>query len=127
MTTIRLITQMQRDFAIETIRDTKLGANYEMVIRKEKKTPPQLRTIYMLFTDIAMAAEQYTRDQIKRKMKLLFGVREVTVVGDEVITELKSLADYDVDEAMKFINEVMAWADSYGIEYRHPDDMGRVA
>lgn len=125
MAIVKLGGKRQLDYAHEVLNSVELGKNYEMRIQKCKKTPPQLRTAHLWCAEIAQASECYTMEQIKLRMKQAYGVLRTVEVFGEVQLELKSWADYDVEEMRILMEGIQEFAANYGITLTNPDDAGR--
>lgn len=125
MTTIKLKSIEQQGSAIERLRDTPLGKNFEMVIRKCKRTNPQNNTFHLWCSEIARDTECYTMEQIKQLMKKKYGVWTVNDVYGQLIVSAKSTAKYSTKEMADLMEGVQAFAAEFGIQLSNPADMGR--
>lgn len=123
MSVIRLIAEGQKINALELLNATPIGKNYEVIIRKCRRSNPQNRTFHLWCTQIAAASECYTMEQIKKLMKKRYGVWKVVDVYGQQQVDAKSTADYTVDEMARLMSGVQSFALDYGIDITDPGNI----
>lgn len=110
---ITIATEQHRQRAINAIKSLPLEPIQvvETKVRKDSKTLAQLRTVYGWFrfisTEYAAAGGKFFHPEVwKHELKTRFGlwVEKETFKGTR--TELKSLADYNITEMSKFMDDV---------------------
>lgn len=121
MSAIKLVAEKQKQFAIDAVKNTEVGKNYEVVIRKCKRSNPQNSTFHLWCTQIAVASDCYTMEQVKKLMKQQYGVWEVVEVYGKKQVEAKSTAKYSTGEMAELMKGVQSFADDYGIEITNPE------
>ncbi len=108
-----LSTEQIRQRVIDAIKSLPLEPVQvvEIKVRKDSKTLAQLRTLYGWFryisTEYAEATGKfYQAETWKYHLKERFGLTVEKETFDGVRTEMKSLADYNIKEMSKFMDDV---------------------
>lgn len=108
-----LSTEQIRQRAIDAINGLPLEPVQvvEIKIRKDSKTLAQLRTVYGWFkfisTEYAEATGKFYQSETwKHHLKERFGLTVEKETFGGVRTEMKSLADYNIKEMSKFMDDV---------------------
>ena len=106
-------TEQHRQRVIDAIKSLPLEPVQvvEIKVRKDSKTLAQLRTVYGWFRYISSkyaeaGGKYYLPETWKKELKNRYGVwvEEETFKGVEMV--LKSLADYNIKEMSKFMDDV---------------------
>lgn len=110
---VTIASEAHRQRAIDSIKSLPLEPIQvvEIKVRKESKTAAQCRTVHGWFRYIAgkyaeAGGKYYLPETWKDELKNRFGVWEEKETFKGTRTQLKSIADYNITEMSKFMEDV---------------------
>tara|TARA_R110000868_G_scaffold355367_1_gene616864 strand:- start:834 stop:1220 length:387 start_codon:yes stop_codon:yes gene_type:complete len=127
MDQIRIWNDESKGRALQAIGALDLKREWRVIIKRwsNNRTLAQNNTMWMAFSDIAEYTG-HTIDEIHDYCVGMFLAPTTRTVLGKIVTTPRSTASLEVDEMVKFTEQIHAWAQTeLDFKPRHPDNMER--